>query len=330
MPKRQVSQFNPDTGEFMQTFEGIVDATQQTGIHGQSIRNAALGKQYYAGGYIWSFENPDTFTPPTRQQVERKKFENRSRANTGREVSQETREKMSKARIGKKLSQERRDKLRKTRSRPVFAYDSTTGAFKGWYESTMQAFRETGINQASIYRAAAGQRGAKVAGQYIWSFEPLSQDDINNRVQAYKTARAGRGFPRFVYQYAAVDLELVTRYPSMNMAAKGMQCSIHQVQKAFSSKRPDTATVNGYYLSDHILNAEEKKALRLLLGGYALSAAKKKALRLLLVAKTEKQKRVARGMSSVAQGMCGICGQNKIYAQAFCQACYEQYQKATQ
>ena len=66
---RSVSQFDPDTRTLVKTFGSIAKAAEMTGIGKELIHQAASGKLHYARGYIWTFESPDTFVPPTREQV---------------------------------------------------------------------------------------------------------------------------------------------------------------------------------------------------------------------------------------------------------------------
>ena len=44
-----------DTGNIIEKFETIADATKSTGINSTSIRDTAKGIQKHAGGYVWKF-----------------------------------------------------------------------------------------------------------------------------------------------------------------------------------------------------------------------------------------------------------------------------------
>ena len=219
-PPRQVSQYDPDTGELINTFESIAEAMQQTGVQRYSIHQAASGNQHYAGGCIWSFEDPEKFTPPTREQIEKKEFENRSRSQRGKNFSQKTRRKISEALQGRagligrqhspeaieKLreattgripSEETRKKMSENNSRtgrapkPVFQYTVPNLEFVEEYSSINEARRTVDCSSARISEVISGKHpNFLTAKGYHWSDHLLSEDEKRDvRAKLLKSPR---------------------------------------------------------------------------------------------------------------------------------------------
>ena len=326
--KRSVSQFNPDSGELIQTFESITEAAQKTKIDIPAIHSAASGRTYYAGGYIWSFEDPKTFTPPTRKQIERKKFENRSRAlrsvsqfdrNTGKfirtfesitEAAQKTKidiSQISRAASGKiydaggyiwtyqdpnnftpptrEQVEQKKFENRSRALRRVSQFHPDTGELIRTFEHAGEAQWETGVNRITIRKAASGKM--YYAGGYIWTYEdpktftPPTREQVErkkfeNRSRAHigrrpsqatrdkmrKNAARQGGTPKSVLQYTVPNLEFVQEHPSIRQAGQIVKCSPPAISTAVSDKHPNRLTAAGYYWSDHLLTEQEKQVVR--------------------------------------------------------------------
>ena len=114
-----VEQLDPVTGEVIQCFESISEASRQTGIGSGSIVHAIKGKYRHAGTYLWRRQGdpttPELFeSPPTRR-------------NIGRVV-------------------------------PIEQLDPLTGKVIRSFESIKEASRETGILQSNISAALNGHQ----------------------------------------------------------------------------------------------------------------------------------------------------------------------------
>ena len=68
---------------------------------------------------------------------------------------------------GKKHSEEHNKKIGKKLSKPVFSVDKESGLIM-WWESAMEASRQTGISQGNISNCCKGK--AKSAGNHIWFY----------------------------------------------------------------------------------------------------------------------------------------------------------------
>lgn len=191
---RQVSQFDRDTGELIQTFEHVGEAERETGVSKTTIREVASGKKHYAGGFIWTYEDPNEFTPPTPEQVEQKKFENRSKGHAGTRHSQETRDKMSVAKIGRQRSQETRDKISRARAgknarakmrqahsntpKEVFQYTLPDLEFVQKHPSISKAGKTVNCTASPISQVISDKYPHYITAQgYHWSDHLLTEEE---------------------------------------------------------------------------------------------------------------------------------------------------------
>ena len=164
---RQVSQFDPDTGELIQTFESVAEAGWKTGTVKSSIYGAASGRQHYARGCIWSFEDPSQFTPPTREQVEKKKFENRSRVSKGIHLTEKHKKKISEANKGKQRP-----------PKQALQYTIPDLELVKEHSSISEASRVVSCDVSTISRVLSDKHPNNlIAKGYHWSDHLLSEDE---------------------------------------------------------------------------------------------------------------------------------------------------------
>ena len=165
------------------------------------IHGAASGKLHYAKGFIFTFESPDTFVPPTREQIEQKKFERKSKASRGRKHSPETRNKISVARTGTKYSLETIEKLRTAQAgvkhsdenkrkmrenharegshpKPVFQYSLPKLELVEQYPSIREAARAVKCSTSLISQVLSKRHPNNLTAKgYHWSDHPLGQEE---------------------------------------------------------------------------------------------------------------------------------------------------------
>lgn len=88
----------------------------------------------------------------------------------GKHLTQEQKDKISKANLGKIRSQEARRKMSQNRPKKVvLQFDIDTGSLLNVFESTHDAYRQTGVGQQCICRCC--NHKAKTAGGYRWEYD---------------------------------------------------------------------------------------------------------------------------------------------------------------
>jgi len=59
--KKQIHKYDPDTGEYVESFSSLTEASETLGIDASHIGKVARGKRNQAGGWAWSYLKEDNF-----------------------------------------------------------------------------------------------------------------------------------------------------------------------------------------------------------------------------------------------------------------------------
>ena len=124
--KAALEQLDPITGEFIRSFESISEASQQTGIGRNSIRQALNGDYRHAGKFLWRRKG-DKAIPNL--------FEGAPNTSNSKQV-------------------------------PVEQLDPVSGKVIQSFKSILEASKQTGIGRSSIGKALHGR--SRYAGKFLW------------------------------------------------------------------------------------------------------------------------------------------------------------------
>lgn len=188
MTKRAVSQFNPDTGALIATYESMVEAERETGIRRQNIRGAVVNNhQHLAGGFIWTDLPPETFVPPTREQIEQMRYENLRNGKIGRENSEQTIEKIRQASMDKTHSNATHEKLvvinegkRENAPKPVYQYTLPDLRYVATHQSIKSAAKHAGVASKTMRQVLSRAHPTWITTRnYHWSYD--SPGELNRQ-----------------------------------------------------------------------------------------------------------------------------------------------------
>lgn len=184
MTKRAVSQFNPDTGALVATYESMVEAETETGISRQNIRGAVVNShQHLAGGFIWTDLSPETFIPPTREQIEQMRSENIRNGKIGHENSEQAIEKIRQASMGKTHSNSTLNTLvainenkRENAPKPVYQYTLPDLRYVATHQSIKSAAKHAGVASKTMRQVLSSAHPTWITTKnHHWSYDPPTE-----------------------------------------------------------------------------------------------------------------------------------------------------------
>ena len=262
-PKIKAIPVDPVTGEVIQSFKSILEASRQTGIAAGSIGHAIKGKYRHAGTYLWRRQGdpttPELFeSPPTPGHINRvvpieqldpvsgkviRSFESITQASRETGIANSN---ISQALNGIVLHGGtylwRRQHGRSapdffdspsTREKggasvPVEQVDPYSGQVIQRYESIEEASQKGRIPPGDIHQVLSGKR--RHAGNYLWK----RQDDETSPALFERIVRPNQPFP--VEQLDPVTGEVIQSFESMTEASRQTGVATISISKVVNGK----------------------------------------------------------------------------------------------
>ena len=260
-----VEQIDPVTGEVLQSFKSIAEASRQTGIETSSIRNAVNGKYRHGGAYLWRrqgdqstadlFDSPPTsnnkpvpieqLDPVTGEIIQSFKTITEAERQTGiggGGISNVLNGKQRHAgaylwrRQGDPTTPELFESPPTRRSIsqavPIEQLDPVSGKVIRSFESVKEASRETGIFNSNISAALNGQQ--LHAGAYVWrrKYEKTAPKLFDS------PSKPEKGRPTVpVEQLDPYSGSVIQRYESIEEASQQSRIPSMDIHQVLSGKR---------------------------------------------------------------------------------------------